>query len=91
MVPDEPIRLHQQFRCQRCRIPDTGRHEMMQLIILARSQARRHRLNTLPLARSDQPRNVEGAHPPTRLVAQAGQEALEPTLQFVVPIQPRLP
>ena len=60
---------------------------MMQLIIPARSQPLRHRLNTLPLARSDQTRNVQRTHPLSRLMAQTAQEGFKPALEIVVPIQ----
>jgi hypothetical protein len=87
--PDKPVRLHEQFRLQRCRIPDTGRHEMMQLVITARNHTLRHRLNTLPLARSDQSRYVEWTHSPPGLVPQTIEERLEPALKLGSPIQPR--
>ncbi len=46
----------------------------------------RHRLNALPLARSDQSGNVERAHPSSGLVRKAGQEWLQPALRS--PFQP---
>jgi hypothetical protein len=79
--------LDKQFRLQRRSIPRVGRDEMMQLIIPARSQPLRHRLNTLPLARSDQTRNVQRTHPLSRLMAQTVQEGFKPALEIVVPIQ----
>jgi hypothetical protein len=51
LASDKPARLNKQFRSQRGCVPDTSRHEMMQLIVLSGSQLRRHWLNTLPVGR----------------------------------------
>jgi hypothetical protein len=65
---DETIGLNQQLRLQWRRIPDTISDEMMQLVIVARCQPRRHRLDALAIARSNQSRNIQRTHPPPRLV-----------------------
>ncbi len=55
-------------RLQWRRIPDTISDKMMQLVIVARCQPRRHRLDALAIARSNQSRNVQRTHPPPRFV-----------------------
>ena len=72
--------------CPGC-VGGTSFHEVMQLIILAWSKPLRHRLDSLAIARSDRPRNVERAHPPSALVAEAIQERLEPLLNLITPIR----
>ena len=68
LAADEPIGLNEQFRLQWRRIPDAISDEMVQLVIVARRQPRRHRLHALAIARSNQPRNIKRTHPPPRLV-----------------------
>src|SRR5215472_14413087 len=87
LASDKPVRLNQQFRFQWCCIPDASRYEMVQLVILPGSQARRHRLNTLPLTRPDQAGDVEGAHSSPCLVAQTRQERLKPARKLQLPIR----
>ena len=65
---DEAVGLNEQFRLQRRRIPDAISDEMVQLVIVARRQPRRHRLDALAIARSNQSRNIQRTHPPPRLV-----------------------
>jgi len=65
---DETISLNEQLRLQWRRIPDAISDKMVQLVIVARRQPRRHRLHALAIARSDQPRNIQRAHPPSRLM-----------------------
>src|SRR5579862_4033148 len=89
VTADKPVRLNKKFRFQRCRIPHASRGKMMQLIVLAGDQPLRHRLNALPLARSDQSRNVEWAHPSSGLVRQAAQKWLQPALKLRGPIELR--
>ena len=89
VTADKPVRLNKKFRFQRCRIPHASRGKMMQLIVLAGDQPLRHRLNALPLARSDQSRNVEWAHPSPGLVRQAGQKWLQPALKLRGPTELR--
>lgn len=71
---DEPVSLVEQLRFQRRRVPDTIGNEMVQLIVVARGNALRHRLNTFAVARTDQSRNVQGTHPPPGLMTQPIQE-----------------
>ena len=84
---DQPVGLGEQFRFQRRRIPNAGGDEVVQLIVVAGCQARRHRLHALAIPRTDQTRDIERAHSPARLVAQTGQERLQPPLQFLSPIR----
>ena len=84
---DEPVRLNQQFCLHRRRIPDPGRNEVVQLIVVAKRKPLRHRLNALAIARADQPRHVERAHLSPRFVAQPIQKRLEPTSKLAFPIQ----
>src|SRR5580704_2799869 len=53
------ICLNQQFRLHRLSIPDPGRDEVVQLIVVTSGKALRHRLDALAIARTDQPRHVE--------------------------------
>ncbi len=84
---DELIRLNQQLCLHRHRIPDPGRDEVVQLIIVTKCNPLRHRLNALAVARTDQPRHVERAHLSPCFVTQPIQERLEPTSKLVSPIQ----
>src|SRR3974390_1588499 len=68
VAADEPIRLNKQFCLHRRRIPDPGRNEVGQLIIVAKCKPLSHRLNALAIARADQPRYVARTHLPPRLV-----------------------
>lgn len=83
VATNQPVDLSEQFRFQRCRIPNAGGDEMMQPIIRTRRKARRHRLNTLAITRADQSRNVERAHPLSHLVAKTSQEQFQPALEFL--------
>ena len=47
------IRLNQQFRFHRPGIPDPGRDEVVQLIVITKCNPLRHRLNALAVARTD--------------------------------------
>src|SRR5438477_12791406 len=62
---------------------------MVQLVILARRQPRRHRLDALAIARSNQSRDIQRTHPPPRLVTQAIQERLQPASKLIFPIRRR--
>ena len=78
LAADQPFGLYQQLRLQRRCIPDTGGNEVVQLIVVAGREARRHRLHALALARPDRARNMDRAHPPPCLVVQTHQERLPP-------------
>src|SRR5262249_3521008 len=67
---DQPIRLDKQFCFHRRCIPDPGGNEVVPLIVFAKRKPLRHRLNALPIARTDQPRHVERTHLSPRLVTQ---------------------
>jgi hypothetical protein len=53
LAANKPVRLVEQFRFQRCRVPDTIGDEMVQLIVVALCNAFRHRLNALAIAGAD--------------------------------------
>jgi hypothetical protein len=59
-------------------VPDPGRHEMMELVVIARRNRFGHRADTLAIARTDQPGHIKRAHPPPRLVSKLGQEWRKP-------------
>ena len=88
-APDKPIRLNKEFLLQGRRIPDAGRNEVVQLIVLTQRKALRHRLNALAITGTDQPCKVKRAHPPPRLVPQAGQKRRQPAFKLFRPIQSR--
>jgi hypothetical protein len=67
--------------------PDTIGDEMVQLIVVACGKAFCHRLNALAIARADQSRNVQWAHPLPGLVTQPVQERLQPAFEFVFPFR----
>jgi hypothetical protein len=71
---NELIRLNQQFCLHRFGVPDPGRDEVVQLIVVASCKPLRHRLNALAIARTDQSRYINRAHLPPRLVAQLSQK-----------------
>jgi hypothetical protein len=52
---DQLIRLNQQLYLHRPGIPDPGRDEVVQLIVVTKCKTLRHRLNALAIARTDQP------------------------------------
>jgi hypothetical protein len=81
------IRLNQQFRFHRPGIPDPGRDEVVQLIVITKCNPLRHRLNALAVARTDQSRHVERAHLSPRFVTQPIQKRLEPTSKLASPIR----
>jgi hypothetical protein len=56
---DQAIGLNEQFRLQWRRIPEAISDEMVQLVILARCQPRRHWLDALAIARSNQSRDIK--------------------------------
>jgi len=69
LAADQAIGLNQQFRLQwRC-VPNAISNEMVQLVILARCQSRRHRLDALAITRSNQSRDIKRTHPSPCLVA----------------------
>src|SRR6516165_7945976 len=59
----------------------------VQLVAFAQRKPLRHRLNTLAIARTDQPRHVERAHLSPCLVTQPIQKRLEPTAELASPIR----
>ena len=83
----EFVCLNQQFCLDRPGIPNPGRDEMVQLIVLTKRNPRCHRLHALAVARSDQPRHVERAHLSSCLVTQPIQKRLEPTAKLGSPIR----
>src|SRR5690348_4528039 len=52
---DKLVRLNQQFCLHRPGIPDPGRDEVVQLIVVTTCNPLCHRLNALAIARTDQP------------------------------------
>jgi len=67
---NKPVRLNEQLRLHRPGIPDPGRDEMVQLIVLTKRNPRCHRLHALAIAGSNQPRHVERTHLSPRFVTQ---------------------
>src|SRR5271168_5292433 len=60
---------------------------MMQLVVVAGRQSRRHRLGALAVARANQACHVERTHPPARLVPQPRQERRKPPLEIPIPVR----
>src|SRR5271168_744076 len=60
---------------------------MMQLVVVAGRQSRRHRLGALAVARANQACHVERTHPPARLVPQPRQERRKPPLEIPTPVR----
>src|SRR5437588_1487014 len=86
-APDEPIRLDKQFGLHRRCIPDPGRNEVVQLIVVTKRKPLRHRLNALAIAGTDQPRHVEWTHLSPRLVTQPNQKRPEKASKLLLPIR----
>jgi hypothetical protein len=59
---------------------------MMRLIIIARCEPLRHRLNALAIARPNESYHEQRAHPPPCLVTEVVQERLEPALKRLFPL-----
>ncbi len=57
----------------------------MKLVVTDLTIARRHRLNALAVARADQPRNIDTAHPCARLVPESAHEGREPSIKIGLP------
>src|SRR5882762_10483229 len=85
--PDQSVRLDSEFLFQRRFVPDAARNEMMQLVVIARRQSRRHRLDALAVAWTNQPRYIERTHAPSRLVSEPRQERRKPTLEISAPVR----
>jgi hypothetical protein len=59
---------------------------MVQLIAFAEREPLSHRLDALAIARTDQPRHIERAHPAPRLVRQPIQKRLEKAPKLHIPM-----
>src|SRR5476651_1125931 len=86
---EQLVRLDREFFREWRFVPDAARNEMMQLVVIARRQSRRHRLDALAIARPNQPYYVKRAHPPSRLVPPPRKERRQPPLQIPIPIRHR--
>src|SRR5256885_2162243 len=86
-LPPTSLRLNQQFCLHRPGIPNPGRNEVVQLIVVTKCNPLRHRLNALAVARTDQSRHVERAHLSPCLVTQPIHKRLEPTSKLASPIR----
>src|SRR5580700_9748099 len=60
---------------------------MVQPVVIARRDPLGHRADALAIARPDQPRHIERAHTPPRLVAEASNERRKPPPKLVSPIR----
>ena len=67
---DELVSLDEKLCLQRSRIPDASSDEMVQPVIVARREPLGHGRNALAITRPNQPRNIEGTHPPPCLMTQ---------------------
>ena len=67
----------------------SARDEMVQLVVAAQAEPRRHGLEALALAGPDQAPQVDGCPPPPLLVAQPRHERLEPVLKLLAPVHTR--
>src|SRR6516225_8434462 len=84
---DDLIRLNQQLCLHRPGIPDPGRDEVVQLIVITKCNPFRPRLNALAVAWTDQSRHVERTHLSPCFVTQPIQKRLEPTSELASPIR----
>ena len=62
-------------------------NEMMQLIVIAGRQSRRHQLDARAIAWTDQPRHIKRAHPPAPLMTQPRQERRKPMIEISIPVR----
>ena len=83
---DQAIRLYEQCGLQGRAVPTAGDDEVMQPVVFARDEPLGHRLHALAVARTDQTRHVERAHPSPLGVAQPIEKGLQPSLELCRPV-----
>ncbi|MDA9463148.1 hypothetical protein XH87_00690 [Bradyrhizobium sp. CCBAU 53415] len=69
------------------RVPDVVGNEMVQLIVVARGKALRHRLNAFTITGIDQSGNVQRTHPLPGLMTQPTQQRLQSAFELVFPFR----
>ena len=79
------VRLDSEFLLQRSLTPDRARNEVMQLVVVARRQTRRHRLHALSVPWPDQAFHIKREHPSARLMPKPGNKRRKPSLQISIP------
>jgi len=94
VVDDQPgvvpanlsVGFMEQRRLQRRGVPGAAGDQVVQLVIVDACGPRRHRLNTLAIARANQPSNMGRTQPCARLVPQRRNKRRKPTLKIDSPI-----
>jgi len=86
VTANHPVGFGEQHRLQPRGVPDATGDEVVQLVIGNAHIAGRQRLDTLAIARANQPRDIGRTHPTPRLVPQRRNKRREPTLQVISPI-----
>src|SRR6516164_11684535 len=79
------VGLNRKFPLKRRRVPHPVRHKMVQPVVAARRDPLGHRPDTLALPRPDQPRHIERAHTPPRLVPKPPQKRSKPRRKLLAP------
>jgi hypothetical protein len=75
---NQPVGLIGKLPLQWSLAPHSGRHKMMELVVIPRRQPFRDRSNALAVARSNQPGDIKRKHPPSRLMSELGQKGRKP-------------
>jgi hypothetical protein len=82
---DEPRGLTHQHRLERREIPARAAHEVVQLLVVRRSDARGERLETLPLPGPEEAAHVQRRPPMPASIAEDFKEWREPALELALP------
>ena len=86
---DQTIRLLHQDPPQRRIVPGRARHKVMELVMAAKTQPGRRRLQAFALSWTDQPLQVDRRPQPPLPVPHGCQERREPVLQILPPVHLR--
>src|SRR5579863_1768013 len=84
---DKRIGLAGKLELKGLLVPDPIRHEVMELVVIARRHSLSHRTHALAIAWPNQPRHIERTHPSPRLMAELGQERRQPIRKLSSPIR----
>jgi hypothetical protein len=85
IVNDQPG-LGEQGLLQRHHVPNTAGDKVMKLVVTDATVARRHRLDALAIAGSDQPRHIGRTDPRPHLAPQCDEKGRKPALKIGLPV-----
>ena len=87
---DELVSLDEKLCLQRSRVPHASSDEVVQPVIVTRRKPLGDGRNALAVTRTDQPRNIEGTHPPPCLMTQPRQKRRKTAPKLCLPIRARV-